>query len=221
MAERPSETVLVHLYRGEVARSDTWRTRLDNTSNWALTTAAAVISFSFASPAASHAILLVGGFLIWTFLLVEARRYRYYDLWIRRVRLLEDGFVASILRSEAPDPDLLHELAELITRPRLTVSIWDAVGLRLRRVYAAILFVLGLAWLVKIGMHPTMAHSFRAAVDRSHVGPIPGAFVLTLSIVAAVATVYLWARSFTRPLPSGELQSRRRGRRPLSAIFGV
>lgn len=210
MADRPSETVLVHLYRGEVARSDNWRTRLDNTSNWALTTAAAVISFAFASPAASHAIILVGGFLVWTFLLVEARRYRYYDLWIRRVRLLEDGFVASVLRSEAPDPDLLHELADLITRPRLGISLSDAVGLRLRRVYAAIFFVLGLAWGVKIVMHPVM-----------HVGPIPGRAVLAMVLGAAALTTFLYVRSFTRPLPTGELHARRRGRRPLSAIFGV
>jgi uncharacterized membrane protein len=221
MAERQSETVLVHLYRGEVARSDTWRTRLDNTSNWALTTTAAVVSFTFASPQASHAILLVGGFLIWTFLLVEARRYRYYDLWIRRVRLLEDGFVASVLRAEAPDPDLLRELADLITRPRLSISVWDAVGLRLRRVYGAILFVLGLAWLVKIGMHPTLARSFSETIERAHVGPLRGALVLTVAVVGALGTGFLYLRSFLRPLPSGELRARTRTRRPLAAIFGA
>jgi uncharacterized membrane protein len=220
MADRPSETVLVHLYRGEVARSDNWRTRLDNTSNWALTTAAAVVSFSLGSADASHAILLMGSFLIWTFLLVEARRYRYYDQWIRRVRLLEDGFVASVLRAEPPDPDALRELADLITRPRLTVSLWDALGLRLRRLYAAILLVIGVAWLVKIAMHPTHATSFAVAVGRSHVGPIPGTLVLTVVTMAALFTGTLYLRSFLRPLPTGELQARRR-RRPLSAIFGV
>jgi uncharacterized membrane protein len=221
LAERPSETVLVHLYRGELARSDTWRTRLDNTSNWALTTAAAVISFSFATPQASHAVLLVGSFLVWTFLLVEGRRYRYYDLWIRRVRLLEDGFVASVLRAESPDPDVLRELADLINRPRLFVSLWDAVGLRLRRVYAAIFIVLGLAWLVKVYMHPTLAGSGAAFLERAHLGPVPGPLVLAATTLGAALTAWLWLRSFLRPLPSGELRAGQRPRRPLSAIFGV
>ena len=44
---QPAEfnTAMVHFYRGEVQRGNTWRTRLDNTTNWAvLTTGAAPTS---------------------------------------------------------------------------------------------------------------------------------------------------------------------------------
>ena len=38
MAEELSDDALVQLYRGELGRSDRWRTRLDTTTNWALIT---------------------------------------------------------------------------------------------------------------------------------------------------------------------------------------
>lgn len=218
-APRFPDTVLVHLYRGELARSDTWRTRLDTTTNWALTVVAAVTSFSFASPRASHSILIIGVFLTWTFLLVEARRYRYYDLWIRRVRLLEDGFVASVLREEPPDPDALRELAELITRPRLGVSVWDAVGIRLRRTYGAILGVEAVAWLVKVVEHPVPARSAGEVVARARVGTVPGQVVAAVAVAGFLCAFGLYLRSFLRPLPPGELRARRRPYRPVSAIF--
>src|SRR6476660_284135 len=106
-----SDTAMAHLYRGELGRSDRWRTRLDTTTNWALTTTAAVISFAFASPSTPHVTIIVGVWMVMTFLLIDARRYRYYDLWNRRVRLLEDGYWSPLLRREPVDPDALKELA--------------------------------------------------------------------------------------------------------------
>jgi uncharacterized membrane protein len=207
---RPSETVLSHFYRGELARSDTWRTRLDATTNWALTTAAAVVSLAFASSQASHVIVLVGHFLVWTFLMLEARRYRYYDLWIRRVRLLEEGFLLPALRDETPDPDALRELADVMATPRLIVPLADALGLRLRRAYAPIFLVLTAAWLVKIVTHPMAAASLQDVRDHAHVGPVDGAIILGVVGVATVLGLLVFARSFRRPLPSGELAPRRR-----------
>ena len=44
---RPSEftTAMVHLYRGELQRATAWRSRLDNTTNWAVVTTGAALSF--------------------------------------------------------------------------------------------------------------------------------------------------------------------------------
>ena len=39
-------TAMVHFYRGEVQRSNTWRSRLDNTTYWAVITAGATLSFA-------------------------------------------------------------------------------------------------------------------------------------------------------------------------------
>jgi uncharacterized membrane protein len=43
-------TAMVHFYRGEVARANTWRTRLDATTNWAVLTVGAALTFVFGAP---------------------------------------------------------------------------------------------------------------------------------------------------------------------------
>jgi uncharacterized membrane protein len=215
----PVDPMLVHLYRGELNRSDTWRSRLDTTTNWALTTAAAVISFALSSREATHAIILAGGFLVLTFLVLEARRYRYYDLWIRRVRLLEDGLVAPVLRDDEPDREALRELASLMSRPRLDVSLLDAVGLRMRRTYGPIFLVLSAGWVFKIYEHPTHAESLAQAIERCRVGVIPATMVIALGTLVVLLLTALWVRSFRRPMPIGELRPRRQPRRPMAELF--
>jgi uncharacterized membrane protein len=219
VASTNKDTVLVQVYRGEVSRSDTWRTRLDQTTNWALTVAAFVASLAFASPTASHVMLIVGFFLVTTFLVVEARRYRYYDLWIRRVRLFEDGYVASTLRGETPDDEAMRELADLYARPRLHVGFWDAIGLRLRRTYAPIYLVLFVGWFAKILVQPTPVGSVAEFILRAHLGIVPGALMIALATAAFVTGATLWLRAFVKPLPLGELRPRQRPRRALSAVF--
>ncbi|NEU34743.1 DUF2270 domain-containing protein, partial [bacterium LRH843] len=74
-------TAIAHLYRGEVYRSTIWRTRLDTTTNWAVVTLGVALSISFASPDASPLPLVLVGVLIIFFLMQEARRYRYFNVW--------------------------------------------------------------------------------------------------------------------------------------------
>jgi uncharacterized membrane protein len=128
-----SDAAMAQLYRGELSRSDKWRTRLDTTSNWALTTTAGVISFGLSNANTSHVTFIVGIWMVGTFLLIEARRYRYYDLWNRRVRLLEDGYWAPMLRREPVDPDAMRELAVELSRPQLQLSLFSAISTRLNR----------------------------------------------------------------------------------------
>ncbi|HEY6120634.1 MAG TPA: DUF2270 domain-containing protein, partial [Pyrinomonadaceae bacterium] len=47
-------TAMIHFYRGEIQRSNTWRNRLDTTTNWAVITAGATLSFVFSSPSNPH-----------------------------------------------------------------------------------------------------------------------------------------------------------------------
>ena len=44
---------IAHLYRGEVYRSTVWRTRLDQTTNWAVVTTGLAMSLTFSGPYAS------------------------------------------------------------------------------------------------------------------------------------------------------------------------
>jgi uncharacterized membrane protein len=214
-----SDASMAQLFRGELSRSDTWRSRLDTTTNWSLTTTAAVVSFGF-SAGASHVVFLVGIWMVLTFLGIEARRYRYYDLWMRRVRLLEEGYWIPMLRREPVDPDSLRELVSLMERPQLQLSPFSAISTRLNRAYGPILLVLTLSWFVKVYSHPAEPGSppgppgnFGEFMDRARVGPLHGGFVMTCLFLLVLVFAYLFVASFFTRAPLGELRSRPRGRR--------
>src|SRR5262244_3684528 len=62
----PSEfnTAMIHFYRGEVQRSNTWRNRLDTTTNWAVLTAGATLSFVFSSSSNPHFVIPINSLLV-------------------------------------------------------------------------------------------------------------------------------------------------------------
>ena len=74
-------TALSHLYRGELYRSTVSRTRLDATTNWAVVTTGLALSLTFSSETASPLPLVLVGLLVAVFLLIEARRYRFFDFF--------------------------------------------------------------------------------------------------------------------------------------------
>ncbi|HEX8437234.1 DUF2270 domain-containing protein [Archangium sp.] len=207
-----SEAAMAQLFRGELSRSDTWRSRLDNTTNWSLTTTAAVVSFGFSSTA-SHVVFIVGIWMVVSFLTIEARRYRYYDLWMRRVRLLEEGYWIPMLRREPVDPDSLRELVSLMERPQIQLSVFSSISTRLNRAYGPILLVLTLSWFVKVYSHPAAPESFEEFVERAHVGPVHGGVVMAFLFLLVLVFAYLFVASFFTRAPLGELRSRPRGRR--------
>src|SRR5579862_5482102 len=91
---------LSHLYRGEIYRSTVWRTRLDSSTNWAVVKTGIALSATYSSAAASPLPMVLVGLLVSVFLLFEARRYRYFNVWRARARLLETDFYAPMLRGE-------------------------------------------------------------------------------------------------------------------------
>ncbi len=215
-----SETTLIHLYRAEVARSTQWRDRLDTTTNWAITTTAAVISFSFSDPNSPHFTILVGIFAVFIFLGIEARRYRYYDIWARRVRLIELGYLLPLSRQEPVTVDFFAALATEFTKPRLRVSGIESLAFRLRRTYVFILAGLLLSWVVKLDLHPTRVSHFGEIVGRAQIGPIPGVVVVAVWGLAVIAYLWLLYVSGRAPLPPTELRApTRRRRAPLGEIF--
>jgi uncharacterized membrane protein len=208
-----SDTAMAHLFRGELGRSDRWRTRLDTTTNWALTVTAAVISFSFSNENSPHVTLLAGLWLVVTFLFIEARRYRYYDFYNRRLRLLEDGYWAPLLRHEPIDPDAMRELALELERPQLSLSLASALSVRLNRAYGPIFVVLLLTWFVKVYTHPQPPKGWDEFLLRAAVGPVPGGIITTLVLLATLSAVGLFILSFFTRAPLGELRTRPRARR--------
>jgi uncharacterized membrane protein len=183
----PSEfnTAMVHFYRGEVQRSNVWRSRLDATTNWAVITAGATLSFVFSSPDNPHFAIPINSILVVIFLFMEARRYRYYEVWASRVRVLETGYFAPMLspRTLAPDQEWAeHISADLIT-PHFTISEWEAVGRRLRSNYMWIFILLALSWLLKVYIHPFPAPNLDTFINRAQVGLAPGWLVITVGMI--------------------------------------
>lgn len=173
---------LAHLYRGEVYRSTIWRTRLDNTTNWSVAALGLAMSASFSHPESSVLPLLLIGVLIIVFLIFEARRYRYFNVWRARARWLEQHFYAPMLRGAA-EAGWEQALAKDYCEPRHHISMVRAVGRRLRRTYAWLLAIQGLAYLGKLAIHPTPVMDFATFVQRAAIGPLPGEFMLACGLV--------------------------------------
>src|SRR4249919_4036393 len=93
-------TMLAHLYRGEMYRSKVWRTRLDATTNWAVATTGIALSVAFSNVENSPLPLVLVALLDLVFLAIEARRYRYFDIWRTRVRQMEVSMYGPLLRLE-------------------------------------------------------------------------------------------------------------------------
>lgn len=176
---------LAHLYRGEVYRSTIWRTRLDNTTNWAVVTTGLAFSIAFSRPDSSPLPLVLVGFLITVFLLFEAHRYRYFNVWRARARHLETEFYAPMLRGEGIRMDTRWNeiLAEDYCKPHHHISFSRAVGRRLRRNYAWVLSVQAIAYLGQIAIHPTPLENLEQLFSRAAIGPLSGELVLTLGAV--------------------------------------
>jgi uncharacterized membrane protein len=143
---------LAHFYRGELGRMVSWRDRLDRTTNWAMAAAAAMLSVVLSSPEAPHGVLLCGMVLVFLLLWIESRRYRFYDVFRTRVRLLERHYYAGVLNpgNRLDASKWMHQLSTHLRSPEFSVSYSQAMARRLQRNYFWIFAILLVAWLVKV-----------------------------------------------------------------------
>jgi Predicted integral membrane protein len=171
---------LAHLYRGEMYRSTVWRTRLDTTSNWAVVTTGIALSVTFSNIAATPLPIVLISFLLAAFLLFEARRYQFFDVWNIRSRVMEAHFYEPMLlgRPVGHDQEWARALAADLKRMRLHTSLVDAIGMRLRRNYGWIFLIQIISYWAKIAVHPTPLDSIAELWERTAVGPLPGVVVM-------------------------------------------
>lgn len=183
-------TVLAHYYRGELARMSGWRTRIDLTSNWAITVAGAMLSVSLSTPTAPHGVVLLAMLLVTLLLTIEARRYRFFDVYRSRVRGLERNWFAPIFDPELEaSSEWLRQMAADLRRPSFHLTRRQALSRRLRRNYGWMYLVLLLAWLLKtssndrsLGGPAHMVNSVREWVAHCQLAVLPGAVVITLVV---------------------------------------
>lgn len=215
-------TAMVHLFRAEISRANFWRQRLDTTTNWAVVITVAVITVSFSEAGAHHGAIALSTVLMALFLYIEARRYRYYELWSYRVRLMEtDFFAAMLVPPYHPDPDWSETLAEALLQPRFSVSIWEALGRRLRRNYMWIFLILALAWMARVWLQPTVAESWSEFVDRAALGSIPGELMIAVGVVFYIALTVVGLLTMRLRAATGEVLPRYAETRDLRQLEGA
>ena len=191
---------MVHYYRGELGRMAGWRDRIDRTSNWAITVVAALLSVSLSTSTSHHGVLLFAMLLVSLLLMIEARRYRFFDVYRARVRQLERFYFAEILNPRGTlDLDWAAPIAKSLRKPEFLISYRDAACRRLRRNYCWLYFILLLAWALKISSSmmqgpgtagKDMTLAFEQVVANAALGPVPGGVVIGLVLVFYAAIVY-------------------------------
>ena len=202
-------TALSHLYRGEVYRSTVWRTRLDATTNWAVVTTGLALSLTYSSETASPLPLVLVGLLVAVFLLIEGRRYRFFDFFRIRAHILEVYFFGPILRGQGVrvDNGWNATLYQDYIAPALHITFLEAVGRRLRNNYGWIFFIQVTAYVGKLLIHPLPIGSLDEFFARATIGPVPGQFVLLAGVVfhatwvAAAVMTYRSRRGSGRARP--------------------
>ena len=152
-----------HFYRGELARIMIWRQRLDVTTTWAITSTTTIIGVAFSFKDIPHIIFFFNLALVWIMLWIEARRYRFYDAFRGRVRMLESHFLVPMV-SQNPrllDGEWRRLVCEDLIMPSFKITRLEAIGRRMKRNYAFIFAIIMVAWTMKIFIHTQdPIHSF-------------------------------------------------------------
>jgi uncharacterized membrane protein len=195
-----SHAMVPHFYRAVVGHMDVWRQRMDATTNWSAATTAGMVTFSFSTADTPHFVLLLTVAFNLMFLLMESRRYQVFDLWRRRFRLLNQYMITPILtpgaspgRAEAEEA--LGRLSIDLGRTVPHLTIWEAVGYRIRRNYMYVILVTLFAWLLKLEVHPYTAPAMGDLVARAAVGGIPGGVIFLMVGTLLAGTLLLAARA--------------------------
>jgi hypothetical protein len=84
---------------------------------------------------------------------------------------------------------LAEALAENLLHPDFPISLWEALGRRLRRNYLAIYAVIGAAWMAKLYMLPTPTSSWADLMNRASVGSFKGQWMLLIGLVFYLAII--------------------------------
>ncbi len=191
-----------HFYRGEMGRIMVWRQRLDVTTNWAITSTTAIITIAFTTREVPHIIFFFNLAIVWVLLWIEARRYRFYDAFRARLRMLEAHFLVPMVMEnrEMLQGEWKKLVCEDLILPCFKITKLEAIGRRLKRNYVFIFILILIAWLTKIFLHATAPiNDFVSFYHALRIGHIPSwlvALVFAGTFVSVIGiTIYVSKRS--------------------------
>jgi uncharacterized membrane protein len=182
-----------HFYRGELGRIMVWRQRLDITTNWAITSSTAIITIAFSTREVPHIIFFFNLAIVWVMLWIEARRYRFYDAFRARVRMLEAHFLVPMVMEnrELLQGEWKKLVCEDLILPSFKITKFEAIGRRLKRNYVFIFILIMVAWITKIFLHATApiedAPSFYRALRIGHIPSWLVAFIFIGTLTAVIS----------------------------------
>ena len=198
---------MAHFYRGEMGRIMSWRQRLDVTTSWAITVTSTIFTVAFSVREVPHIIFFFNVAVVLALLWIEARRYRFYDAFRARVRMLEAHFLVPIVMQNTAmlQGEWQKLVCEDLLLPSFKIGRFEAFGRRLKRNYAFIFIIILVAWLTKIFLHAkppiTSLGSFYAAM---HIGEsIPSWFVLALFTITVGGVT--WTVVYISKYTTGEI----------------
>src|SRR3954447_993566 len=187
-----------HFYRGELSRIMVWRQRLDITTNWAITSSTAIITIAFSNRDVPHIIFFFNLAIVWGMLWIEARRYRFYDAFRARVRMLEAHFLVPMVMENRQmlQGEWKKLVCEDLILPCFKISRLEAIGRRLKRNYVFIFILIMVAWITKIFLHAAEpivgGRAFYRALSVGHIHSwfVAVIFIATFGLVIGI-TVYV------------------------------
>ncbi len=169
-------------------RADRWRARLDSTTNWAVVSSAAALTVAFSEPRSGPILLPLTTVLVTLFLWIEGRRYRYFELWSRRVRCLEKMvFTPMLLEQPDQSEEWRQRLAETLEDPTFPISAWEAFGRRYRSIYVWLQLILAVSWVVHVWRYPDPAASWFEVLNRTVIGELDTAAFFALGALFQLA----------------------------------
>ncbi len=199
-------TVMVHFYRGELGRIMIWRQRLDVTTNWAILSMTGLITYGLGDPKNTQLIFLFANVVCFLLLVIEARRYRYYDAFRARVRMLEAHFLMPVVMRDAGllQGEWRKLMAEDLLMPTFKISRWTALVRRFKRNYLWIFCIIASAWVAKIWLHFENSHTPMGFINAIQHHSLPAWFFWILFAIVYGTILTCTVASFTLDQNSGE-----------------
>lgn len=183
---------IFHYYRAEVYRETNWRNRLDTTTNWSIVVTAAILSFAFTNIDSPHSIILVNYFLVWFFLYIESRRFRFYWHLRERTRILEKELLSPIFKGENKIKNNWGvRLAESFKNQRVNMSRLESVAWRFRRNYFFLFPLIILSWIAKVSSNPVTVTNAGDFFYNAKVWFIPGTMVLAILLATIISAIFI------------------------------
>ena len=158
----------------------------------------AIITIAFSNREVPHIIFFFNLAIVWGMLWIEARRYRFYDAFRARVRMLEAHFLVPMVMENRQmlQGEWKKLVCEDLILPRFKISKLEAIGRRLKRNYVFIFILIMVAWVTKIFLHASepvdSVWSFYRSLSIGHIPSWLVAFIFagTFAIVIGI-TIYV------------------------------